>query len=153
LLLEKIRVSLNSQRFGVKRFGIGAGLLLILIVDEAQIFCGLMGDLHALPGRLQIEPFLPDFQRDLRFRNRCGHHAQHGRLRNGSYPTLRKTRFRVLVRLSRTGFHPQGSNKRFLHHIVWESSFSKLLGAIWSSNLKKCMVGGQIRDQGLEIRD
>jgi hypothetical protein len=59
-------------------------------------------------------------------------------LRNGGYPTPRKTRFRVLVKLSRTGFHPQGSNKRFLHHIMWESSFSKLLGAILSSNFAFC---------------
>ena len=35
------------------------------------------------------------------------------------YPTPRKTRFRVLVRLSRTGFYPQGSNKRFLTHIMF----------------------------------
>lgn len=35
------------------------------------------------------------------------------------YPSPRKARFQVLVRLSRTGFHPQGSDERFSTHVMF----------------------------------
>ena len=46
------------------------------------------------------------------------------------YPSPRKTRFQVLVRLSWVGFHPQGSDKRFQLTSCGLSSSSKLLGTI-----------------------
>ncbi len=38
---------------------------------------------------------------------------------DASYPAPRKTRFQVLVRLSWTGFNPQGSDERFLTHVMF----------------------------------
>ena len=47
--------------------------------------------------------------------------------RVGFPPTPRKARFQVLVRLSWTGFHPQGSYERFHDCISYiSSSFPKL---------------------------
>ena len=34
------------------------------------------------------------------------------------YPSPRKTRFQVLVRLSWAGFHPQGPDNRFQTHVM-----------------------------------
>ena len=55
------------------------------------------------------------------------------------YPSPRKAGFQVLVRLSWAGFHPQGSDKRFLNllHVGYSSS-SKLLGTT-SPCCKKCI--------------
>ena len=39
--------------------------------------------------------------------------------RGVGYPSPRKTRFQVLVRLSWAGFHPQGSDKRFSTHLMF----------------------------------
>ena len=55
-----------------------------------------------------------------------------GRVALGGYPSPRKTDFQVLVKLSRVGFYPQGSDKRFQ---LMFSSFSKLLGTIYVSRL------------------
>jgi hypothetical protein len=74
-------------------------------------------------------------------------HARRGHKRHPpSYPSPRKARFQVLVRLSWAGFHAQGSDQRFLNllHLGYSSS-SKLLGTttLWC---KKCIRSRRVHE-------
>ncbi len=64
------------------------------------------------------------------------------------YPSPRKTRFQVLVRLSWAGFYPQGSYKRFLTHFMFVILLFQAFLAQSASPRESNRRGGLTRRRG-----